>query len=92
MKEDPKMAGKPDNILQGIVKGKLGKYYKENCLLDQEYVKSTDHSNVAKYISDTAKAVGADIKVLGFSRFAKGEGIEKKANNFVEEVMAVTKS
>lgn len=91
MKEDPKMAGKPDNILQGIVKGKLGKYYKENCLLDQEYVKSTDHSNVAKYISDTAKAVGADIKVLGFSRFAKGEGIEKKEDNLAAEVASMIK-
>lgn len=91
MEEDPKMKGKPQQVLEGIVKGKLGKYYKENCLTDQEFVKSTDHSSVSKYIADTAKALGADIKLTGYTRFAKGEGLEKKSENFADEIKNMVK-
>lgn len=85
MKEDPKMANKPEQVLAKIVDGKIGKFYKENCLVEQAFVKDGD-INVAKYVENTAKALGADIKVTGFTRFAKGEGIEKKQENFADEI------
>ncbi len=88
MKEDPKMAGKPEQVLAKIVEGKIGKYYKENCLLDQAFVKDGDIS-VSKYVANVAKELGADIKVTGFVRFAKGEGIEKKADDFASEIASM---
>lgn len=88
MKEDPKMANKPDQVLNKIVEGKIGKYYKENCLLEQAFVKDGDVS-VAKYVANVAKELGADIKVTGFVRFAKGEGIEKKADDFAAEIASM---
>lgn len=88
MKEDPKMANKPDQVLGKIVEGKIGKYYKENCLLDQAFVKDGDVS-VAKYVANVAKELGADIKVTGFVRFAKGEGIEKKQDDFAAEIASM---
>lgn len=88
MKEDPKMAGKPEQVLAKIVEGKIGKYYKENCLLDQAFVKDGDIS-VSKYVANVAKELGADIKVTGFVRFAKGEGIKKKADDFASEIASM---
>ncbi len=88
MKEDPKMAGKPEQVLAKIVEGKIGKYYKENCLLDQAFVKDGDIS-VSKYVANVAKELGADIEVTGFVRFAKGEGIEKKADDFASEIASM---
>ena len=79
--EDPKMAGKPEQVLAKIVDGKIGKYFKENCLLDQAFVKDGD-MNVAKYVASVAKELGADIKVTGFIRYAKGEGLEKREDDF----------
>ncbi len=90
MKEDPKMANKPEQVLAKIVEGKIGKYYKENCLVDQAFVKDSD-INVAKYVENTAKAIGAQIKLAGFTRFAKGEGIEKKEENFAAEIASMIK-
>lgn len=90
MKEDPKMANKPEQVLAKIVDGKIGKFYKENCLVEQAFVKDGD-INVAKYVENTAKALGADIKVTGFTRFAKGEGIEKKQENFADEIAKMVK-
>lgn len=91
LKEDPKMANKPEKVLKGIVTGKLNKYYKENCLLDQEFVKAEKHENVQQYVNSVAKKLGGDIKVTGFTRFAKGEGIEKKKENFAEEIANMVK-
>ena len=88
--EDPKMANKPDQVLAKIVDGKIGKYYKENCLLDQAFVKDGD-MNVAKYVASVAKELGADIQVTGFIRYAKGEGIEKRADDFAAEVASMMK-
>lgn len=88
--EDPKMAGKPDQVLAKIVDGKIGKYYKENCLLDQAFVKDGD-MNVAKYVASVAKELGADIKVTGFIRYAKGEGLEKREDDFAAEVASMMK-
>lgn len=88
--EDPKMAGKPEQVLAKIVDGKIGKYFKENCLLDQAFVKDGD-MNVAKYVASVAKELGADIKVTGFIRYAKGEGLEKREDDFAAEVASMMK-
>ena len=90
MKEDPKMANKPDAVLGKIVEGKIGKYYKENCLVEQQYVIDGDLT-VGKYIANTAKELGADIKLTSFVRFEKGEGIEKRVDDFAAEVAAMAK-
>ncbi|MBP3692760.1 MAG: elongation factor Ts, partial [Clostridia bacterium] len=81
MKEDPKMAGKPDAVLAKIVEGKIGKYYKENCLLEQQYVIDGDFT-VGKYVASVAKELGGNISVVEFVRFEKGEGLEKREDNF----------
>ena len=70
----------------GIVTGKLGKFYKENCLVDQEFVKAENHENVQTYINNVAKALGTEIKCTGFVRMMKGEGLEKREENFAEEI------
>lgn len=84
-KEDPKNAGKPDNIIEKMVMGRLSKYYEENCLLQQAFVKG-DKISVEKHIAEVAKAAGGTIKVVAFTRFEKGEGIEKKQENFADEI------
>lgn len=90
MKEDPKMANKPDQVLAKIVEGKIGKYYKENCLLCQEFVRSDLFDGAVNgYINAVAKELGADIKVTSFVRFEKGEGIEKKEENFAAEIASM---
>ncbi len=85
IKEDPKMAEKPQKVLDGIVLGKIGKFYKEVCLLEQPFVKD-DKISVAVYVANTAKALGTAIKLVSFVRFAKGEGLQKKEDNFADEV------
>ena len=87
MKEDPKMANKPEAVLAKIVDGKIAKFYKENCLVEQAFVKDGDLT-VAKYVE---KALGGAAKVKGFTRFQRGEGIEKKADNFAEEIANMVK-
>lgn len=90
MKQDPKMANKPEQVLEKIVSGKIGKYYKENCLLDQEFVKDSS-MNVKQYVASVAKKTGNDIKVVKFVRYEKGEGIEKRADDFAAEVASMVK-
>ena len=85
MKEDPKMANKPDNILANIVKGRLGKFYESNCLLEQAYVKD-DSMSVAKYGASVAKELGGSIKGTGYVRFDKGEGLQKREEDFAAEI------
>ncbi len=87
---DPKLANKPEKVLDGIVMGKLGKFYENNCLVDMEYVKAEDHETVAKYVANTAKALGGSIKVASFVRFEKGEGIEKRQDDLAAEVAKLT--
>ena len=87
---DPKMAGKPEKVLEGIIMGKIGKFYDNNCLVDMEYVKSDDHEKVGKYTENTAKALGGKIAITGFVRFEKGEGIQKREDNFAEEIAKLT--
>ena len=90
MKEDPKMANKPDAILGKIVEGKMGKYYSEVCLLNQAFVKD-DSLTVKKYVDAKAKEIGSEIAVASFVRFEKGEGIEKRSDNFADEVANMIK-
>lgn len=87
IENDPKESQKPDKIKEGMVKGKLNKELKEVCLMDQVYVKAEDgKQSVQKYIDSVAKKTGAPITVKKFVRFQTGEGIEKKEENFAEEV------
>ncbi len=85
MKEDPKMANKPDAVLANIVKGRLGKFFENNCLLEQAYVKD-DSMSVAKYVASVAKELGGSIKVTGYIRFDKGAGLEKREEDFAAEI------
>lgn len=87
LQQDPKNANKPANILEKIVTGGLGKYFKEVCLLDQAFVKDGSMS-VREYVAKTSKELGADIKILGFTRYEKGEGLEKRVEDFAAEVAA----
>ncbi len=92
MKEDPKMASKPEAVLQKIVEGKIGKYYKENCLVDQEFVRSDIfEGSVGKYVESVAKALGSAVKLTGFVRYERGEGIEKKQEDFAAEIESMVK-
>lgn len=90
MKEDPKMANKPEAVLAKIVEGKMGKFYKENCLLDQDFVKDGGYT-VSKYLDNVAKELGGTIKIISFVRFEKGEGLQKKEDNFADEVASMVK-
>ncbi len=90
MKEDPKMAGKPDAVLGKIVEGKIGKFYKENCLVEQQFIMDGDIT-VEKYLANVAKEIGADLKIKSFVRFEKGEGIEKRVDDFAAEVAGMVK-
>ena len=83
-KENPE---KPDNIIEKMIIGRLNKEMKEICLLDQVYVQDSDLT-VAKYVEKVAKENGANVTVKKFVRFETGEGIEKKQENFAEEVAA----
>ena len=89
MKNDPKNANKPDNILEKIVSGRLGKFYERVCLVEQAYVKE-DSMTVGAYTASVAKALDGDIKIAAFYLFEKGEGIEKKEENFAEEIAKLT--
>ncbi len=87
IKNDPKMAGKPDKVIEGAVVGRLNKELKEVCLLEQVYVKAEDgKQSVAKYVEQVAKENGANLSIKSFVRFETGEGLEKKEENFAEEV------
>ena len=87
IKNDPKMAGKPEKVIEGAVNGRLNKELKEVCLLEQVYVKAEDgKQSVAKYIEQVAKENNANLSIKKFVRFETGEGLEKKEENFAEEV------
>ncbi len=90
MDQDPKMAAKPQQVKEKIVLGKLNKFYEENCLLQQEFVKDNSMS-VEKYIASAAKALGGSVKFVTAVRYMKGEGIEKKQEDFAAEVAAQMK-
>lgn len=85
MKNDPKNASKPDAILEKIVVGRLDKFYERVCLVEQGYIKE-DSMKVGQYVANTAKELGGNIKIVSFVLFEKGEGIQKREENFAEEI------
>lgn len=87
---DPKMASKPEQVKIKMVEGKIGKFYKENCLVDQPFVKD-DKLSVAQFTKETGKELGGDIAIVSFVRFEKGEGIEKKQEDFAAEIASMVK-
>ncbi|MBD5160522.1 MAG: elongation factor Ts [Oscillibacter sp.] len=90
MDNDPKMAGKPAQVKEKIVAGKLNKFYAENCLLQQDFVKDGDMT-VEQYMNSVAKSAGVTVRLLDAVRFEKGEGIEKKQENFAAEIASLVK-
>ncbi|MCI8909923.1 MAG: elongation factor Ts [Oscillibacter sp.] len=90
MENDPKMAGKPEQVREKIVMGKLNKFYAENCLLQQEFVKDNSMT-VEQYLASAAKSLGGAITFKDAIRFEKGEGIEKKQENFAAEIASMVK-
>lgn len=87
IKNDPKEANKPEKVIEGMIQGRIKKQLKDICLLDQPYVKAADgKQSVEAYVAEVAKANGANVKVKSFVRFETGEGIEKRSENFAEEV------
>ncbi len=78
-------SGKPEKIIDKIVEGRVEKYYKEVCLLDQPFVKDTDKT-VDQYVTDAAAQIGENVSVRRFARFVLGEGLEKKQEDFADEV------
>ncbi len=82
--------GKPANIAEKMVAGRIAKYYKENCLVDQVFIKD-DSLSVSNYTANVAKELGGNISIVEFVRFEKGEGIEKKEDNFADEVANMVK-
>ncbi len=84
IKEDPKNAKKPDNIIEKMVGGKINKFFEQNCLLQQAFVKD-DSMSVEKYLASKG------VKLLDFVRFEKGEGLEKREDNFADEVASMIK-
>ena len=92
MANDPKMASKPEQVREKIVMGKMNKFYSENCLLQQEFVRGDVFTGtVEQYLADAAKKLGGKITFVDAIRFEKGEGIEKKQENFAEEIASMVK-
>lgn len=90
MREQLLNEGKPEAIIEKILGGKVAKFYKENCLVDQEFVKNND-VNIQQYVDSVAKELGGKIAITGFVRYEKGEGIEKRQDDFAAEVASMVK-
>ncbi|MEL6977283.1 MAG: translation elongation factor Ts [Pseudomonadota bacterium] len=88
--EQARASGKPDNVIEKMIVGRLNKYYQEVCLVKQAFVINPDLT-VEKAVAETAKEIGAAIKITGFARLEVGEGIEKEEVDFAAEVAAQTK-
>ncbi len=82
--------GKPEKIVDKMVEGRMNKYYEENCLLEQAFVKDPDKT-ITTLLNEKIAAIGEKISIRRFVRFELGEGLEKKVDNFVEEVMSQAK-
>ena len=89
IKNDEDNAKKPANVIEKMVEGKIRKYFEDNCLLQQGYVKE-DKISVGEYVENYKKQSGASVKVEAFHRFEKGEGIQKREDNFAEEIAQLT--
>lgn len=90
LKEQIVQGGAPEKVADKILEGKIGKYYKEVCLIDQSFVKD-GHMSVADYAKNVSKELGTEIKIEAFVRFEKGQGLEKKEDNFADEVAGMIK-
>ena len=90
IKNDPKLANKPDQIIEKMVTGRIEKYYDTNCLVHQQYVKE-ENMTVQQYTENTAKELGGSIKVVSFVKYEKGEGIEKREDDFASELEKLVK-
>lgn len=90
IENDPKLSSKPDQVKAKMVEGRIGKFYKENCLLEQPFVKD-DKITVGTYLANCAKEMGGKIEVTKFVRYEKGEGLEKKEENFAQEIANLVK-
>ncbi len=88
---DPKNANKPANIIEKMITGRLAKELKEVCLLEQEYVKAENKESVGAYIKKVAKDNNISLAVKSFVRYETGEGLEKKEENFADEVASMIK-
>ena len=86
---DPANANKPEAIKEKMVLGRISKFYDNNCLVDMSYVKDDD-MKVGQYVKATAKELGGEIEIVDFYRFEKGEGIQKREENFAEEIAKMT--
>ena len=82
--------GKPANIAEKMVAGRIKKFYQENCLVEQAFIKDPDMS-VSKYVAETCKTLGGDVKLTGFVRYERGEGLEKREDDFASEVANMVK-
>ena len=89
IKNDEKNANKPDAIIEKMVQGRIGKFYERSCLVDQAYVKD-DSMTVGKYVESVAKKLDKEITVDSFILFERGEGLEKREDNFAEEIAQLT--
>ena len=89
IKNDEKNANKPEQIIAKMVEGRIGKFYEKACLVDQLYVKD-DSMTIAKYVAATAKELGGSIKIDSFVLYEKGEGLEKREDDFAEEIAKLT--
>lgn len=90
IKNDEKNAKKPENIIKKMVDGRIGKFYENNCLIDQAFVKDSAMT-VGQYIDKVAKELGGVIRVKEMVRFEKGEGLQKREDNFADEVASMMK-
>ena len=90
IKNDEKNANKPQQIIEKMVSGKIGKFYEKNCLTEQAYVKD-DSVSVGQYVENTAKEFGGKIALAGFWCYERGEGLQKKEDNFGEEIASMLK-
>jgi len=82
--------GKPANIVEKMVEGRIGKYYEEFCLLEQSFIKDPD-KKISTLLNEKISTIGENISIRRFTRYELGEGLEKKVDNFVEEVMSQAK-
>ena len=90
MANDPKTANKPEAVKEKMILGKVGKFYKENCLVDQAFVKD-DKQSVSQHTAQVGKELGGEIKIIKFVRYEKGEGLEKRVDDFASEVAGMVK-
>ena len=89
VQNDPKNAGKPEAIVEKIISNKVKNYYKEVCLIDQDFVKDTSFT-VKQYLDNVAAKFGTTAQIVKFEKFVMGEGLEKKNENFAEEIAKIT--